>query len=73
MNKLIIISLSIFSLQSCKKDCNCQLDWVNDCNLTYYPGDLIKHNGVCYKAFGQGTACMLEPGTTQGDIWEVCN
>lgn len=72
-NLPLFFILLTLSLYSCEKECDCQQNWVNDCNLTYYPGNLVKHNGVCYKAFAQGTACMVEPGTQMGDIWGICN
>ncbi len=65
--------LLTFFLSSCEKNCNCQQVWIDDCSRIYQSGDLVEHNGKCYKAFAQGKACMVEPGTTEGDIWEICN
>jgi hypothetical protein len=76
MKKLIFMSFGIviLTISACKKnDCDCSETWVDDCDLTYYPGDLISHEGVCYSAYAQGKACAVEPGTSEGDIWEVCD
>lgn len=69
----IFFTILIMTSYSCTKKCDCTQSWTDDCNLIYYPGDLVKHNGVCYKAFGQGKACAVEPGTNEDDIWNVCN
>ncbi len=68
----IFLSLLLFSCTK-ENECDCQQNWVDDCNLTYFPGDLVEHNGICYRAYAQGNACSVEPGTQQGDIWEVCD
>ena len=70
---ILLVSFVTLIFVSCKKEsCNCQQSWVNDCNLIYYDGDQVEHNGICYKAYTQGRACSVEPGTSKGDIWDVC-
>tara|TARA_Y100000385_G_scaffold283748_1_gene340478 strand:- start:183 stop:404 length:222 start_codon:yes stop_codon:yes gene_type:complete len=73
MKKLLILIaiVSSFSVMSCNKKCDCQNNW--DPNINYYSGDLVYHNGICWKAFAQGGGSIVEPGTTGGDIWKECN
>ena len=73
MKKILFFFVLLLTLASCRKECDCQQAWVDDCTLIYYPGDLVEHNGVCYEAISQGKACSVEPGTQEGDIWEVCH
>jgi len=72
MKKLLVLIAIISSLGfvSCNKQCNCQNNW--DPNTTYTSGDLVFHNGICWRAFAQGGGSIVEPGTPGGDIWEEC-
>ena len=72
MNKFFFATLLCFALfASCNKKCNCSEPW--DENTIYQDGDVVSHNGSCWRAFAQGGGSNVEPGTSGGDIWEECD
>ena len=56
---------------SCKKKCNCSQ--LYDSSIIYVSGNLVFHNGKCWKAVAQRKGIELEPWLQNGnDIWKEC-
>ncbi len=74
MKKTIILSLTLLAVQlvsSCEKNCNCSENY--DAAKTYYKGDLVKYDNICWEAEMQGRGIIPGPWMENGnDIWKEC-
>jgi putative component of membrane protein insertase Oxa1/YidC/SpoIIIJ protein YidD len=68
---LFTIFISITTMNSCKKKCNCSENY--DATRLYDKGDLVIYNGKCWKASSRGRGITPGPWLQDGnDIWKEC-
>ena len=68
---LLTIFISITTMNSCKKKCNCSQNY--DATRLYDKGDLVIYNGKCWKASSRGKGITPGPWLQDGnDIWKEC-